>query len=78
MAKVKRIEQADEPSFTKKACVKSSWFKGYSELLSDQLDNDTLYTRSEVESIIKSAIADGWGEVPVVEEITEINKGSEE
>ena len=47
-------EKMNEPAYSKNALLKSEKYAGYADLLMVLLADDVLYTKSEVEKVLKS------------------------
>ena len=47
-------EKMNEPAYSKNALLKSEKYAGYADVLSAVLDDDALYTKSEVDKALKS------------------------
>ena len=47
-------EKMNEPAYSKNALLKSEKYAGYADVLMVLLDDDVLYTKSEVERTLKS------------------------
>ena len=47
-------EKTTEPAYSKNALLKSEKYAGYADVLMALLDDDVLYTKSEVERTLKS------------------------
>ena len=47
-------EKVNEPAYSKNALLKSEKYAGYADVLMVLLADDVLYTRSEVEKVLKS------------------------
>ena len=47
-------EKMNEPAYSKNALLKSEKYAGYADVLMVLLDDDALYTKSEVERTLKS------------------------
>ena len=47
-------EKMSEPAYSKNALLKSEKYAGYADVLMVLLDDDVLYTKSEVERTLKS------------------------
>ena len=47
-------EKTTEPAYSKNALLKSEKYAGYADVLTAVLDDDALYTKSEVEKVLKS------------------------
>ena len=47
-------EKMNEPAYSKNALLKSEKYAGYADVLMVLLDDEVLYTRSEVEKVLKS------------------------
>lgn len=47
-------EKVNEPAYSKNALLKSERYAGYADVLTVLLDDDVLYTKSEVERALKS------------------------
>ena len=47
-------EKTTEPAYSKNALLKSEKYAGYADVLSAVLDDDALYTKSEVDKALKS------------------------
>ena len=47
-------EKMNEPAYSKNALLKSEKYAGYADVLIAVLDDDALYTKSEVDKALKS------------------------
>ena len=47
-------EKMNEPAYSKNALLKSEKYAGYADVLTAVLDDDALYTKSEVDEALKS------------------------
>ena len=47
-------EKMNEPAYSKNALLKSEKYAGYADVLMVLLDDDVLYTKSEVEQTLKN------------------------
>lgn len=47
-------EKMNEPAYSKNALLKSEKYAGYADVLTAVLDDDALYTKSEVDKALKS------------------------
>ena len=47
-------DKMNEPAYSKNALLKSEKYAGYADVLTVVLDDDVLYTKSEVERTLKS------------------------
>ena len=47
-------EKVNEPAYSKNALLKSEKYAGYADVLMVLLADDVLYTKSEVEKVLKS------------------------
>ena len=47
-------EKTTEPAYSKNALLKSEKYAGYADVLTAVLDDDALYTKSEVDKALKS------------------------
>lgn len=47
-------EKMNEPAYSKSALLKSEKYAGYADVLTAVLDDDALYTKSEVDKALKS------------------------
>ena len=47
-------EKTTEPAYSKNVLIKSEKYAGYADVLTAVLDDDALYTKSEVDKALKS------------------------
>ena len=47
-------EKMNEPAYSKNALLKSEKYAGYADVLTAVLDDDALYTKSEVDKALKN------------------------
>ena len=47
-------EKMNEPAYSKNSLLKSEKYAGYADVLTAVLDDDALYTKSEVDKALKS------------------------
>ncbi len=57
-------EKTNEPAYSKNVLIKSEKYAGYADVLMVLLADDVLYTRSEVEKVLKSYL-----NKPIIEEV---------
>ena len=57
-------EKVNEPAYSKNALLKSEKYAGYADVLMVLLDDDVLYTKSEVDKALK-----GYLNKPINEEV---------
>ena len=54
MKKTKSTHAEEKPTFTKRAFLKSEYYRGRQDLLNALLDDDKMYTTDEVDNLIRT------------------------